>query len=276
LCVGAGGTAASVTKRYKGMDRIITLDRTSIGSEHICCAFSDKKCKEGYEQKKAWLREEFGNGYVFARLDARAKVFVEYGPAEKAWMPIQAPGYLALGCFWVSGQYKGKGYGKALLAHALDDAVSQGKSGLVAVAGIDKLPFMGDTRWLLRQGFEAVAKTPNGFVLLVKKIEADATNPTFTPSVAEGRLATTVGLVAYYTNRCPFTEYHVNTSLVEAARKRNLPLTVVKLERMEQAQAAPTPATIFSLYYNGRFVTTDLSVCMDSRFDKVVAKTMGR
>jgi len=39
---------------------------------------------------------------------------------------------------------------------------------------------------------------------------------------------------------------------------------------MEDAQSAPSPATIFSLFYNGQFVTTDLSVCMDSRFDKVV------
>ncbi|WP_211208649.1 YoaP domain-containing protein [Leptonema illini] len=37
-----------------------------------------------------------------------------------------------------------------------------------------------------------------------------------------------------------------------------------------QAQAAPTPATIFSLFHDGRFVTTDLSVCMDSRFDRIV------
>ena len=41
---------------------------------------------------------------------------------------------------------------------------------------------------------------------------------------------------------------------------------------MEQAQSAPTPATIFSLFYNGKFVTTDLSACMDSRFDRLVEK----
>jgi hypothetical protein len=39
---------------------------------------------------------------------------------------------------------------------------------------------------------------------------------------------------------------------------------------MEQAQTAPTPVTIFSMLYNGKFVTTDLSACMDSRFDKVI------
>ena len=57
-----------------------------------------------------------------------------------------------------------------------------------------------------------------------------------------------------------------------SAKKRDLPLTIVKLDTMEQAQSAPTPATIFSLFYNGKFNTTDLSVCMDSRFDKVMEK----
>lgn len=60
------------------------------------------------------------------------------------------------------------------------------------------------------------------------------------------------------------------TSMTETAEKRKLSLKVIKLETMEKAQSAPTPATIFSLFYNGKFVTTDLSVCIDSRFDKVV------
>ncbi len=70
----------------------------------------------------------------------------------------------------------------------------------------------------------------------------------------------------------PYSEYHVNTSLTETAEKRKLPLKIVKLETMEQAQSSPTPATIFSLFYNGKFITTDLSACMDSRFDKVIEK----
>ncbi len=31
--------------------------------------------------KKRWLAEEFRRGYVFRRLDERAKVFIEYGKA---------------------------------------------------------------------------------------------------------------------------------------------------------------------------------------------------
>jgi hypothetical protein len=39
------------------METIITLNKTNIESEHICCAFSDKKCKSVYELKKDWLKK---------------------------------------------------------------------------------------------------------------------------------------------------------------------------------------------------------------------------
>lgn len=256
------------------MEPIIKLDQTNLDSEHLCCAISDKKCKAGYEMKRDWLRKEFHNGYVFRRIDARAKVFIEYGPAEYGWVPIDAPNYLLLNCFWVSGKYKGHGYGKELLRLALEDAKLQGKSGLVTVAGIKKFHFMSDTKFLLRQGFEMVEQLPSGFCLLVKKIVPDAQQPQFKESVLNGEVQDRKGLVVYYSNRCPFSEYHVTTSLPETAQNRKLPLTIVKLETREQAKAAPTPATIFSLFYNGKFITTDISVCMDSRFDKIMAKAL--
>lgn len=78
--------------------------------------------------------------------------------------------------------------------------------------------------------------------------------------------------MVYYSDRCPYTDYHVNVSLKETAQNRNLPLKVMKLNSMVEAQSAPTPATIFSLFVDGRFITTDLSACMDSRFDKVMEK----
>lgn len=250
----------------------ITLTKENLAKEHICCAFSDKKCKESYEQKKEWLRKELDNGYVFRRLDERAKVFIEYGPAERAWIPVDAPGYLMINCFWVSGQYKGKGHGKALLQSALDDARAQGKAGLVAVVGTSKLPFMSDTKWLLRQGFEVVEKLPYGFSLLALKIDKEASDPSFKVCVQSGECEEKEGLVVYYTNRCPFTEYYVTGSLFCVAQSKGIPLKIVKLETMEQAQAAPSPATIFSLFFNGKFVTTDLSVCTESRFDKVLKR----
>ncbi len=256
------------------MENIITIDSSNIDKEHICCAFSDKKCKEGYDLKKDLLKKEFENGYVFRRIDARAKVFIEYGPAEKGWAPVDAPNYLLINCFWVSGQYKGQGYAKELLRIAMDDAKLQGKQGLVTVVGTTKFHFMSDTKWLLKQGFETCEKLSSGFSLLVKKVNPNANNPKFKASVLSGECPDKNGLVVYYSNRCPFTEYHVRTSLMESASKRNIPLKIIKLESVEQAQAAPTPATIFSLFHNGKFVTTDLSVCLDSRFDKLFNKKL--
>lgn len=246
----------------------IKLTKDNIDKEHICCAFSDKKCAASYQLKKDWLKKEFDNGYVFRRIDERAKVFIEYGPAEKAWAPVEAPGYLLINCFWVSGQYKGKGYGKALLQSAMDDAIAQGKNGLVTIVGTKKFHFMSDTKWLIKQGFVECEKLPSGFSMLVKKIKSDAPDPRFRETV--NKPVDEEGLVIYYSNRCPFTEFHVTESLKETVEKRKLSMKIIKFETMEQAQSSPTPATIFSLFRDGKFVTTDLSVCMDSRFDKIV------
>lgn len=110
----------------------------------------------------------------------------------------------------------------------------------------------------------------------MKKLEPGTKNPSFKESAKSGECPDKEGLVAYYSNRCPFSEYHVQVSLKETAEKRNLPLKVIKLESMEQAQTAPSPATIFSLFYKGKFVTTDVSVCMDSRYDKIMEKHIGQ
>lgn len=70
-----------------------------------------------------------------------------------------------------------------MLQSALDDAQAQNKNGLVTVAGASKFHFMSDTKWLMRQGFEVVAKLPSGFVLLVKKLKPEAKHPTFKEQV---------------------------------------------------------------------------------------------
>ena len=249
------------------------LDLTieNIGNEHICCAFSDKKCAESYQLKKEWLRKEIKNGYTFKRLDERAKVFIEYGSAEKAWLPITAKNYLNIGCFWVSGKYKKQGHGKALLQKAIDSATAQNKNGLVTVVGKKKFHFMSDKKWFLKQGFEVVDELPIGFCLLALNLK-QAQNPCFNESVKRKTISNNQGCVVYYSNRCPYSEYHVKNSLIISCQKRGIPLEIIKLENIKQAQEAPTPATIFSLFYKGEFITTDISVCMNSRFDKLNLK----
>lgn len=133
---------------------------------------------------------------------------------------------------------------------------------------------MSDTKWLLKQGFVDCQRISSGFSLLVMKINPDAETPKFKNSVLSGECFDKKGIVVYFSNRCPFAEFHAKTSLIETATKRNLPYKIIKLETMEQSQLAPSPATIFSLFFNGKFITTDISVCMDSHFDKILEKEL--
>jgi hypothetical protein len=128
---------------------------------------------------------------------------------------------------------------------------------------------MSDARWFLKQGFEIVDELSSGFVILALNLKQQAKRPRFNDSAKKQILQNVEGCVVYYSNRCPYAEYHVKNSLVESCQKRNIPLEIIKLIDVKQAQAAPTPATIFSLFYKGRFVTTDIGSCMDSRFDKL-------
>lgn len=247
----------------------IDINKENIDNEHICCAFSDKKCNEGYNLKKAWLKNEFENGYKFYRLDERAKVFIEYGPSEKAWLPIEAEEFININCFWVSGKYKNSGYGKKLLEKVETEVREQGKKGLITVCGKKKNNYMSDGKWLMRQGFQIVDELDTGFVLLSKIFESNEGNIKFSDSVRKGKVEDKE-LVIYYSNRCPFTEYYVNEELTKLSMKNDIALKIIKINNLKEAKNCPSPATIFSAFYEGKFLTNDMSICLEKNFEKIV------
>ena len=104
----------------------IRITKENIDKEHICCAMSGKQSVA----KKEWLRQRFDDGLVFYRSEERGKCFIEYIPAENAWAPIEADGYLYIDCLWVSGSMKGHGYSNDLLDACICDAKAQGKKGI--------------------------------------------------------------------------------------------------------------------------------------------------
>lgn len=134
----------------------VTLE--NLEAEHICCCISDKKGENCVSSKKSWLRNRMQEGLVFNKLDVRGKVFIEYLPAEFAWAPIKADGYMYIDCLWVSGQYKGKGYGDQLLDQCIADSKAKGKRGLVCLSSKKRCRFFqtqdilstGDLRWQIQ------------------------------------------------------------------------------------------------------------------------------
>lgn len=112
----------------KGME-YIQVTKNNIENEHICCAISNNKDIQ-VSSKKDWMRKCFDDSLVFLKSTERGKCFIEYIPAENAWVPILAENYMYIDCFWVSGSFKGHGYSNDLLSKCIEDSKAKGKSGL--------------------------------------------------------------------------------------------------------------------------------------------------
>lgn len=234
----------------------IQITPENITKEHICCAISEVKGEPCVASKKAWLAERFQDGLVFRRLDARGKAFIEYIPAEKAWCPIEAPEYLFIDCFWVSGQYQGHGYANTLLAAAIQDAKNQGKAGLAVLSSAKKQPFLSDPKYLKYKGFQVADNAVPYFELLCLPLEGGAPQPRFKPCAKEGIISDT-GMVIYYSHQCPHTAKYAPL-LQETARKKGQDIQLIHVDSRESAQSAPTPFPTYSFFDHGRFVTQEI------------------
>jgi len=238
------------------MEKIIEVTLENIEQEHICCAISDKKGETCVSSKKAWLRERMAEGLVFKKLDARGKVFIEYLPAENAWVPIEAPNYMYINCFWVSGQYKGQGYANALLESCIKDAKEKGKAGLVILSSEKKMPFLSDPKYLKYKGFKVCDTAILNYELLYLPFEADAPSPTFKHCCKSG-IIQEKGMVLYYTNQCPHTDKYAPI-IQTLAKSKGLTVTLHKITSKMEAQQAPAPFTTYSFFYNGHFITNEI------------------
>jgi predicted GNAT family acetyltransferase len=235
---------------------LIAIHNDNIDREHICCAISDKKGENCVASKKAWMKNCFANGLVFLRLDERAKVLIEYIPVRNAWLPIEADNFMHINCFWVSGQYKGKGYANQLLEACIADAKKKGMSGLTILSSPKKMSFLSDPRYLKYKGFRVADTAKPHFELLYLPFFADTSLPKFKSCAKEG-VTDDTGMVLYYSNQCPHTDKYA-PMLDQLARQRGSTVKLIKLETAEQAQNAPSPFTTYSFFYQGKFVTNEI------------------
>ena len=244
--------------------KIIDVNLENLEDEHICCAISDKKGECQVSSKKSWLRERFEEGLVFKKGDVRGKVFIEYIPAENAWCPIDADGYMFINCHWVSGKYKKQGIGSQLLEECIRDSKAKGKKGLVVLSSNKKKPYLSDPKYLKNKGF-IVADTANPyFELLYLPFEENMSIPKFKDIVKENNEnnieqnnINESGFVLYYSNQCPFTSKYVSI-ITDYAKEKDLDFRLVRYENKEQAQNSITPFTTYSLYYNNKFITHEI------------------
>lgn len=251
--------------------KFFKLTHNNLEQEHICCAIANNKDVQ-VASKKNWLKERLDEGLVFLKGDVRGKCFIEYIPAEYAWAPIEAKGYMYIDCLWVSGQFKGHGYSNQLLDQCIEDSKEKGKKGLVILSSKKKQGFLSEPKYLKYKGFETADTAAPYFELMYLSFSENAGEPCFRDSVHSHEKIPN-GFVLYYTNQCPFTAKYVPL-LEQMAQARGINFHVVHIQSKEEAQNAPGPFTTFSLFYNGEFVTHE--ILSEKKFEKILVNIVNR
>lgn len=231
-----------------------TLCTQNIAQEHVCCAIADPKHQQGVAAKKQWLKTQMPLGHVFCKLPVNGKVFIEYAPLETAWVPIEGDNYLYIHCLWVSGSYKEKGHGAALLQQCLEDARRQGRSGVCAIAPRKKKPFHSDGKFLQKYGFVTVDTLGDGYDLMA--LSLDGTKPRYTD--AARRMAIDAQeLTLYYSPQCPYSA-DCRRQIETYCRSQGIPFTCIQVDTLPKAKAVPGVFNNWALFYRGQFVSTHL------------------
>ena len=243
------------------------VTKDNLEKEHICCAISNNKDVQ-VASKKAWLAERFDEGLVFLKSVERGKCFIEYIPAEMAWNPIQAAGYLYIDCLWVSGSLKGHGYANDLLEACISDGRSKGKRGLCILSSAKKRPFLADPAFLRHKGFSVADEAENGVQLWALPFSDAVDLPSFKACAKHPRVEEK-GYVLYYTSQCPFNAKYVPI-VEQTAKEHGVPFKAIHLQSRQEAQNAPTPVTTYALFHDGAYLTNEQM--NEARFLKLLAR----
>lgn len=247
----------------------IRVTKDNIENEHICCAISSNKDIQ-VSSKKAWMSERFEEGLVFFKSTERGKCFIEYIPAENAWIPVNADGYMYIDCLWVSGSLKGHGYSNDLLNECINDSIEQEKLGVCILSSAKKKPFLADPKYLKHKGFSVCDEADNGIQLWYMPFSDDAGKPSF-KECAKHPKTDESGFVLYYTNQCPFNAKYVPI-LEETAKQNGVTFKAIHITTKEQAQNAPTPITTYALFYDGKYISNEQM--NEKKFLKLISEVL--
>ena len=245
--------------------KIIRVTKENLEEEHICCAISSNKdCQVA--AKKRWMSRQLEEGLVFEKADVRGKAFIEYIPAEKAWCPIDAPGYMFINCLWVSGQFKGKGISNELLRGCIETSKSQGKQGIVIISSAKKRPYLADPAYLNYKGFIVADEADPYYILMYLPFSETAVKPQIKTCAKQGTIEEK-GVVIYYSAQCPFTAKYVPLA-EQVVTSKGIAFKAIEYKSANEAQAAAVPSTSYSLFYNGRFITNE--ILSEKRLEKLL------
>jgi GNAT superfamily N-acetyltransferase len=232
----------------------INLTPENLSREHLACIIRSKVKHPGVETKRAWLSDRLKEGHVFRKLNAKTTAFIEYAPLETAWVPIVGDNFLYLYCLWVSGEFKGKGCGKALLEYCLADAKEKGKSGVCMLGSKKQKAWLSNQEIVKKYGFRVVDATDNDYELLA--LSFDGTAPRFTEKAKKAKIKAQE-LTIYYDNQCPYINQSIET-VREYCDAKNIPLSLLHVDSLKKAKDLPCAFNNWAVFYKGTCKTVNL------------------
>lgn len=232
----------------------INITKENLSQEHLCCIIRSKKVHPGIEAKRQWLSKRLSEGHVFRKLDAKATVFIEYAPLETAWVPIVGENYYYVYCLWTAGEYKGKGYGRALMEYCIADAKAKGKSGVCMLGANKQKAWLTNQAFAKKFGFEVVDTTDNGYELLA--LSFDKTVPTFAEN-AKKMTIKNQELTIYYDMQCPYVIQNIEI-IRQYCIEHEVPVSFIQVDTLQKAKELPCVFNNWAVFYKGNFETVNL------------------
>ncbi|MGN1094812.1 MAG: GNAT family N-acetyltransferase [Eubacteriales bacterium] len=232
----------------------VNLTKENLPYEHLCCIIRSKTLHPGVESKRKWLSEQIPNGHVFRKLNVKEKVFIEYAPLENAWTPILGDNYYYIYCLWVCGEYKGRGYGKALMEYCIEDAKEKGRSGICMLGAKKQKAWLSDSSFAKKFGFEVVDTTDDGYELLALSFNGE--KPYFPQRVKAPKIENQE-LTVFYDLQCPYILKSIDM-VKSYCEKNGVPLSLNKVDTLQKAKALPCVFNNFGVFYKGKFETVNL------------------
>lgn len=235
-------------------EEFINITPENLADEHLCCIIRTKKPHPGIAAKKRWLAERIKEGHVFRKLNVKGTVFIEYAPLETAWVPVVGKNYYYLYCLWITGEYRQKGYGRALLEYCIDDARRNGKSGICMLGAAKQKSWLSDQSFAKKFGFRTVDQAAGGYELLA--LSFDGSVPTFTDKARRGEIDAKE-LTIYHDYQCPYIFQRI-----EAIRKytfdNGIEASFIEIDSLQKAKAVPSAFNNWAVFYGGKLITVNL------------------
>lgn len=236
------------------MEEFINLTSDNIDDEHLCCIIRSKKLHPGVEAKRKWLAERLREGHVFRKLNAKGCCFIEYAPLETAWVPVIGDNFYYIYCLWVSGDFKGKGYGKSLMEYCIQDAKAKGMSGVCMLGAKKQKNWLSNQAFAKKYGFESIDATVDGYELLA--FSFDGKIPQFTDKARQQQIENQE-LTVFYSMQCPFIVQKIE-EIKRYCDDNKVAVSMIPVDSLEKAKDLPCVFNNWGSFYKGKFATVNL------------------